>query len=76
MTSSVASRLLRDQIKPVIKSLIYPLYEKRLLGQLDRTQTPHHVGVILDGNRRWAKSNYGRPEDGHRKGAEKIEKNV
>jgi short-chain Z-isoprenyl diphosphate synthase len=63
---------IRDLVKPAIKSLLYPLYEKRLLRQLDRTQTPNHVGVILDGNRRWAKNNFGRPEDGHRKGAEKI----
>jgi short-chain Z-isoprenyl diphosphate synthase len=60
-------------VKSGIKSILYPLYERRLLRQLDFTQTPHHVGVILDGNRRWAKSNYGAtPEEGHRAGAEKI----
>ena len=68
----MAVDLIRDVIKPAIKSILYPTYEKRLLRLLDRTQTPHHVGVILDGNRRWAKNNFGRPEDGHRKGAEKI----
>lgn len=68
----MAVDLLRTVIKPAVKSVLYPLYEKRLLRQLDRTQTPHHVGVILDGNRRWAKNNFGRAEDGHRKGAEKI----
>ena len=68
----MAVDITRDLIKPAIKSVLYPLYEKRLLRLLDRTQTPHHVGVILDGNRRWAKNNFGRPEDGHRKGAEKI----
>jgi short-chain Z-isoprenyl diphosphate synthase len=53
--------------------MLYPLYERRLLRQLDLTQTPRHVGVILDGNRRWAKSNFGaNPEEGHRAGAEKI----
>jgi short-chain Z-isoprenyl diphosphate synthase len=59
-------------IKNVVKSLLYPLYERRLLRQLDFTQTPHHVGVILDGNRRWAKSNDGSAEKGHRAGAQKI----
>jgi len=68
----MAVQLMRDHIKPVVKSLVYPLYEKRLLRQLKGAQTPHHVGVILDGNRRWAKSNFGRPEDGHKRGAEKI----
>jgi short-chain Z-isoprenyl diphosphate synthase len=68
----MAVQLMRDHIKPAVKSLVYPLYEKRLLRQLQGAPTPHHVGVILDGNRRWAKSNFGRPEDGHKRGAEKI----
>ena len=59
--------------KQAIKALLYPVYQRRLLAQLDFTQTPHHVGVILDGNRRWAKSNYGaNAEEGHKAGAEKI----
>jgi len=62
-----------NPIKRVIKAMLYPLYEQRLLRQLDFTQTPHHVGVILDGNRRWAKSNFGaNAEEGHKAGAEKI----
>jgi short-chain Z-isoprenyl diphosphate synthase len=69
---SKKDELLRP-LKSGVKSLLYPLYERRLLSQLDFTQTPHHVGVILDGNRRWAKSNYGTSlEAGHRAGAQKI----
>ena len=53
--------------------MLYPVYERRLLRQLDFTQTPHHVGVILDGNRRWARSNFdASPEEGHKAGATKI----
>lgn len=60
-----------------VKSILYPLYERRLVRALDFSQTPHHVGVILDGNRRWAKAN---PDElggtsaarGHRAGAAKI----
>ncbi len=63
--------------KRFVKSLLYPLYEKRLALSLDFDETPHHVGVILDGNRRWAKAN---PDEvgmssssrGHRAGATKI----
>jgi len=60
-----------------VKSLLYPIYEKRLISQLDFTQTPHHVGVILDGNRRWAKANPDGSGDtstnrGHKAGAKKI----
>lgn len=64
-------------VKSFIKSILYPLYEGRLARSLDFNETPHHVGVILDGNRRWAKAN---PDQtgmtssarGHRAGAAKI----
>ncbi|MSW54425.1 MAG: isoprenyl transferase [Actinobacteria bacterium] len=64
-------------LKPAIKSILYPLYERRLFANLDFSQTPHHVGVILDGNRRWSKANPAADGDtstsrGHKAGAEKI----
>ena len=57
--------------------MVYPIYEQRLLSQIDFSQTPHHVGVILDGNRRWAKANPDETGDtstnrGHKAGADKI----
>jgi short-chain Z-isoprenyl diphosphate synthase len=68
---------IKHYIKPVVKSIVYPLYERRLLRQLDFSQTPHHIGVILDGNRRWSKANPSENGDvssarGHKAGAEKI----
>jgi short-chain Z-isoprenyl diphosphate synthase len=64
-------------LRSIIKSALYPIYERRLLAQLDLSRTPHHIGVILDGNRRWAKENPSKSGDtssshGHRAGAEKI----
>ena len=60
-------------IRTFIKSLLYPLYEWRLAKSLDFSKTPHHVGVILDGNRRWAKSNpTANDPHGHKAGADKI----
>jgi short-chain Z-isoprenyl diphosphate synthase len=51
---------------------VYGVYERRLAASLPRTAIPRHVGVILDGNRRWAKS-FGEPAStGHRRGADKI----
>lgn len=65
--------MLLSNIRKLIKSLVYPLYEKRLVRALDFSKTPHHVGVILDGNRRWAKSNPTTHDPhGHKAGAEKI----
>ena len=60
-------------IRKLIKSALYPLYEWRLVRALDFTKTPHHVGVILDGNRRWAKANPSNSDpNGHKAGANKI----
>ena len=36
--------------------ILYRLYEERLLGSLDRSRFPHHVAIILDGHRRYARS--------------------
>lgn len=33
---------------------VYSLYENRLLDQVKSNPMPEHVGIILDGNRRWA----------------------
>ena len=44
-----------------------------MVRALDFTKTPHHVGVILDGNRRWAKANPSNTDpNGHKAGANKI----
>ncbi len=64
-------------IKSIIKSALYPIYERRLLNRLDLSKTPQHIGVILDGNRRWSKENPSPSGDtsarrGHIAGAEKI----
>jgi len=51
---------------------IYRLYEKRLARKLHGSPVPRHVGVIVDGNRRWARSVGATSAHGHRKGADKI----
>ena len=52
---------------------VYRLYEYYLYRQLDRKKAPHHVGIILDGNRRYAREHgLELPWFGHRKGAQKV----
>ncbi|NLF05592.1 MAG: isoprenyl transferase [Actinomycetales bacterium] len=51
---------------------LYRLYERRLVAGLSREAVPRHVGVMMDGNRRWARS-LGEPAAaGHRRGADHI----
>ena len=37
-------------------AFLYKLYERRLMRELGATALPRHIGVMLDGNRRWAKA--------------------
>lgn len=52
---------------------VYGLYERQLTRSLPREDIPRHVGVILDGNRRWARTFGESTAAGHQRGAEKIE---
>ncbi len=53
-------------------TVLYGMYERRLRASLRPADVPRHIGVILDGNRRWARSTGSAPADGHRRGADKI----
>ncbi len=60
---------LRDKLR----GLLVRLYARRVEGHLDPAQVPKHIGVIMDGNRRWAKAAGSTTAQGHRAGADKIE---
>ncbi|HYJ75387.1 MAG TPA: isoprenyl transferase [Kineosporiaceae bacterium] len=55
-----------------IRQLVYRGYERRLAASLSPAAVPRHVGVILDGNRRWARAAGARTAEGHRAGADRI----
>ncbi|WP_190022999.1 isoprenyl transferase [Streptomyces hiroshimensis] len=55
-----------------LRDLVYRLYARRVEGRLDHAQVPKHIGVILDGNRRWARADGRTTEQGHQAGADKI----
>ena len=61
-----------DRLHP--SGLLYSTYEARLLSELDRSRLPHHVAVLADGNRRWARMNApGEPlVAGYQAGADKL----
>ena len=56
-----------------IASLAYDVYERRLLHRLTPDKIPQHIGVMCDGNRRWAKAFGEEVEGGYIAGADKIE---
>ena len=51
---------------------LYGLYERTITASLRPENVPHHVGIMMDGNRRWAKQVDAPAAHGHRAGAEKI----
>jgi short-chain Z-isoprenyl diphosphate synthase len=56
-----------------LRGLIYGIYERRLQRSLGDSPRPRHVGVILDGNRRWARAaGASDVSQGHRAGADHI----
>ena len=56
-----------------VREALTQVYERRLARALEGADLPHHVGVIMDGNRRWARA-IGLEDvaHGHRRGADKI----
>jgi len=53
---------------------LYSVYNRRLQEKLAKGELPRHVGVILDGNRRFAQGrHYEDVSQGHREGAQKID---
>jgi short-chain Z-isoprenyl diphosphate synthase len=54
--------------------LLYWIYERQLLRQIEQRPMPRHVGIILDGNRRHArKRGFDDPREIYRYGAEKLD---
>ena len=53
---------------------VYALYEKLLSGQVRKQPIPEHLGIVLDGNRRWAIARSGIVYEGHRYGARTSER--
>jgi short-chain Z-isoprenyl diphosphate synthase len=60
-------------LRASVKGLLYGLYARRLRAQLRTVTPPRHVGMIVDGNRRWASRQDGVSiAEGHRAGADRM----
>jgi len=61
------------EISKAISSTAYNTYEKRILKEVLSRPVPHHIAVIMDGNRRYAREFGLVIAEGHEKGREKLE---
>jgi len=59
-------------LKDSVRRVLYPAYEARVVRALPAERIPRHVGVMLDGNRRWAKAVGADTAQGYRAGADNI----
>lgn len=55
------------------RTAVQKIYEGVLWNQIRSGPIPEHIGIILDGNRRWAIRRGLSPWEGHREGARKVE---
>ncbi len=61
-------------LESVLRSLgVYRVYEGRLKAQVEGGEVPSHIGIVLDGNRRWAASQGLANLKGHEEGANRAE---
>lgn len=66
-------RLIRNRVQSLVEKPLYWAYEKQLEKDVIAGQKPKHLGIILDGNRRFARlQNMGNVVNGHLHGAEKL----
>ncbi len=73
-TTTKVQAILRQKIKTALKNFAYSAYQKRLETQSKNWQIPYHIGIILDGNRRYAKGQgFSHIIKGHYDGADKLE---
>jgi len=61
-------------LRKAVLSPLYRIYERRLLQQIGSRPLPRHIGIILDGNRRFGRQhNLTDPREIYALGAEKLD---
>jgi len=60
-------------LKDLLTALgVYKIYGRWLKSQVKSSEMPRHIGIVLDGNRRWAKEQNMDPWQGHWAGGEHV----
>jgi short-chain Z-isoprenyl diphosphate synthase len=68
-----ANVLSRLSIPELLKRPFYEIYNRRLQTKLNAGPIPEHIGLVLDGNRRWALLTSSESHVGHQTGAERVD---
>src|SRR5437868_6536681 len=55
-----------------LRDVIYAAYERRLARHLRPESIPRHIGILVDGNRRWAQAYGTDTSEGYRAGAANV----
>jgi short-chain Z-isoprenyl diphosphate synthase len=55
-----------------LREVLYATYERRLARRLTPESIPRHIGILVDGNRRWARAYGTDTSEGHRAGADNV----
>jgi short-chain Z-isoprenyl diphosphate synthase len=68
------SRNIHYNVTGLVRRFLYFVYERLLSREIKQGPIPTHLGIILDGNRRYARDmGYDNLADGHREGARKLD---
>jgi short-chain Z-isoprenyl diphosphate synthase len=72
-SSDLPWRHLWSFFREIVKRPFYSLYERRLARELGQWNLPRHIGIIMDGNRRFARAaGTANVTFGHQRGADKL----
>lgn len=71
--ANLEKTLTRNTVKRPVAKVLYHLYSRRLLRQINGDSLPRHIAVILDGNRRFARGLGISASKGHELGYENVE---
>jgi len=62
------------RVRAAMREALYTAYERTLVSEQARWKKPHHLGIVMDGNRRFAReTGAGSVVEGHVAGADKLE---
>ena len=74
LDEAAVANLLAYERAHASRETVITMYERRLAASLSPEAIPRHVGIMCDGNRRWARQmGLASPSLGHKYGAEHVE---